>query len=106
MVIDRQRLAMVLWIVWATIVWNVVFDRVLVVAGREYVRSAFAAASGSGPYERIDDVMRPAVPRAFWAASAAAGVIVAIGFAAVRLAVRTERRTSPAGTPWAQPPTR
>jgi ABC-type Fe3+ transport system permease subunit len=106
MVIDRQRLAMVLWIVWAAIVWNVVFDRVLVVAGREYVRSAWAAAGGSGPYARIDDRMRPAVSRAFWAASAAAGVIVAIGCAAVRLAARTPQRVSPAGTPWAQPPTR
>jgi hypothetical protein len=106
MVIDRQRLAMLLWILWAAIVWNVVFDRVLVVAGREYVRSAWAAAGSSGPYERIDDAMRPAVPRAFWAASAAAGVIAAIGFAAVRLAVRTPRPISPAGTPWAPPPTR
>ncbi len=106
MAIDRPRLATALWIVWAAIVWNVVFDRVLVVAGREYVRSARAAAGGSGAYERIDDVMRPAVPRAFWAASTAAGVIVAIGFAAVRLAVRTPQGVSPAGTPWARPPTR
>jgi len=106
MAIDRPRLATALWIVWAAIVWNVVFDRVLVVAGREYVRSAWAAAEGSGPYARIDDVMRPAVPRAFWAASAAAGVIVAIGVVAVRLAARTPPRVSPAGTPWAPPPTR
>ena len=106
MAIDRRRLATALWIVWAAIVWNVVFDRVLVVAGRQYVRSARAAAGGSGPYARIDDAMRPAVSRAFWTASASAGVIVAIGFAAVRLAPRTPRQMSPAGTPWAPPPTR
>ena len=76
------------WIVWAVIVWNVVFDRVLVEAGREYVRRAWTAAAGSGPYARIDDQMRPAVSRAFWAASASAGVIVAIGCAAIRLAAR------------------
>ena len=106
MAIDRQRLALVLWMVWAAIVWNVVFDRVIVVAGREYVRSAWAAAGGSGPYERIDDVMRPAVRRGFWAASAAAGVIVAVGLAAIRLAARPPQQVSPAGTPWAPPPTR
>jgi hypothetical protein len=106
MAIDRPRLATALWIVWAVIVWNVVFDRVLVVAGREYVRSARAAAGGSGPYARIDDQMRPAVSRAFWAATTAGGVIVAIGIAAVRLAARTPPRVLPAGAPWAQPPTR
>ena len=80
---------MALWILWAAIVWNVVFDRVLVVAGREYVYSASAAARGSGPYARIDEQMSPAVPCAFWAATAAAGVIVAIGWAAVRLGARS-----------------
>jgi ABC-type Fe3+ transport system permease subunit len=88
MVMNRRRLAAALWIVWAVIVWNVVFDRVLVEAGREYVRSALAAADGSGPYARIDDRMRPALSRALGAASAAAGVIVVVGLVAFRLAAR------------------
>ena len=88
MVLNRRRLAAALWIVWAVIVWNVVFDRVLVEAGREYVRSALAAADGSGPYARIDDRMRPALSRALGAASAAAGVIVVVGLVALRLAAR------------------
>ena len=106
MAIDRPRLATALWIVCAVIVWNVVFDRVLVVAGREYVRSARAAAAGSGPYARIDDQMRPAASRACWTASAAAGVIVTIGIAAVRLAARRPPLVSSAEAPWAEPPTR
>jgi hypothetical protein len=88
---DRRRLAVALWIVWAVVVWNVVFDRVLVEAGREYVRTAMAAAAGHGPYARIDDAMRPAVPRAVALASAAAGVIVAVGLVAFR---RVGRPTS------------
>ena len=94
MAINRPRLAVTLWIVFAVVVWNVVFDRVLVVAGREYVRCATAAANGSGTYARIDDVMRPAVPRALGAASAAAGVIVLVGLVAVRLAARRATSTA------------
>jgi hypothetical protein len=93
MVINRPRLAVALWIVWAVIVWNVVFDRVLVEAGREYVRRALAAADGFGPYARIDDWMRPALPVALGAASAAAGVIVIVGLVAVRLAARRATST-------------
>jgi hypothetical protein len=87
-VINRPRLALVLWIVWAVVVWNVVFDRVLVNAGREYVRRAQAAATGLGPYARIDDSMRPALIRALGAGSAAAGVIILVGLVAIRLAAR------------------
>jgi hypothetical protein len=93
MVMNRPRLALVLWLVWAAIVWNVVFDHVIVEAGREYVRSALTAAAGSGPYARIDDRMRPALPRALRAASAAAGVIILVGLVAVRLAARRGRGT-------------
>ena len=88
MVINRPRLAAALWIVWAVVVWNVVFDRVLVNAGREYVRRAQAAANGLGPYARIEDSMRPALIRALGAGSAAAGVIILVGLVAIRLAAR------------------
>jgi hypothetical protein len=86
--VNRRKLAVALWIVWAVVVWNVVFDRVLIEAGRAYVRTAMAAAAGSGPYARIDDAMRPAVPRALALASVAAGVILAVGFLAFRRAAR------------------
>jgi ABC-type Fe3+ transport system permease subunit len=85
---NRKRLAVALWIVWAIVVWNVVFDRVLVEAGRDYVRTAMAAASGPGPYTRIDDRMRPALTQALVAASAAAVAIVLVGLVAIRLAAR------------------
>jgi hypothetical protein len=86
--VNRKKLAVGLWIVWALVVWNVVFDRVLVEAGREYVGTAMAAAAGHGPYARIDDAMRPAVPRAVALASAAAGVIAVVGLVAFRRAGR------------------
>lgn len=86
-----MRVAAALWIAWAIVVWNVVFDQVIVLAGRRYIVAAVAAAQGSGPYARIDDWMHPAVTRGFWLATAAAGVILLIGFAGVALAGRQPR---------------
>ena len=85
------RLAVVLWIAWAVVVWNVVFDHVTIMAGRHYVYAAFAAAETGGSYLRIGDWMRPAVARAFWTATIAAGTIVVVGFVAVRLVARAAR---------------
>ena len=95
MEMNRSRLAIVLWLVWAIVVWNVVFDRVLVNAGRDYVRSAMAAANGSGPYARIDDRMLPALTQALMAASVAAVVIVLVGLLAIRLAMRRATSAEP-----------
>ena len=77
-----------MWIAWAIIVWNVVFDHVIVVAGRQYLTAADIAAQSSGPYARIDDWMRPAATRALWTATAAGVAILVIGLVSVRLAVR------------------
>jgi predicted secreted protein len=72
------RMAVALWIAWAVIVWNVVFDHVIVVAGRQFIAAAGEAAQGAGPYARMDDLMQPAVTRAFWTATAAAAVLLVI----------------------------
>ena len=84
------RLARVLWIAWAIVVWNLVFDRVIVVAGRRYVAAA-ARAAASDPSARplsMDDWMEPAVTRGLWMATAAGGAILVTGLAAVSLGVR------------------
>lgn len=73
-----RRIAVALWIAWAVIVWNVVFDHVIVVAGRQFITAAGRAAAGAGPYARMDDWMRPAVTRAFWTATASAAVILVV----------------------------
>jgi hypothetical protein len=78
------RIAKALWIVWAIVVWNVVFDHVIVVAGRAYLTAAIGAAHGTGPYARMDDWMRPAIARGLWTATAASLVILLVGFAAIR----------------------
>src|SRR5438046_2222252 len=81
-------IARVLWVAWAVLAWNVVFDHVIVVAGRQYIHAAGLAEKSGGPYARMDDWMRPAVTRAFWTATLAAAAILAIGLVLVRAAAR------------------
>lgn len=98
--VAAARLARALWIAWAIVVWNVVFDRVIVVAGRSYVAASYRAAAAD-PTARplnMDDWMQPAVARGLWLATAAAAVILAIGLTSVSFAVR-RRPTAYAGPP-------
>jgi hypothetical protein len=83
------RLARMLWLAWAVIVWNVVFDHVIVVAGRNYILAASLAVARSARFARMDEWMRPAVTRGFWIASAAAAAIAVAGLASIHFAVRT-----------------
>jgi hypothetical protein len=91
--INRPRLAAWLWVVWAFVVWNLVFDRVIIDAGRGYVRLAVAASEGSGPYLKIEDTMRPARSRALRLATASATVILVVGFVALRRARKGAARS-------------
>ena len=81
-----ERIAKALWIAWAIAVWNVVFDYVIVAAGREYLAAAILAARAAGPYARMDDWMGPAVTRALWTATALSAAILTIGLTAIRAA--------------------
>ena len=85
------RWALGFWIAFAAVVWNVVFDHTIEVAGRAYLGAAALAAHAAGPFARIDDWMRPAVPAGLWNASAAALVILAIGLGGVLCASRLTR---------------
>jgi hypothetical protein len=84
---------MVLWTVFAVVVWNVVFDRVVVLAGREFVYAAYVAAASHQPYLRIDAWMRPAVVRGVRLATCVAAVVLAVGGAAIAVALRREVAT-------------
>src|SRR5512135_2322513 len=89
---SARRLAILLWIALAVIVWNVVFDHVIVVAGREYLAAAVIAADHGGPYARAEEWMKPAATRGFWIASAVSAAILVVGLAAIRLASRAPRK--------------
>jgi hypothetical protein len=100
-----SRIALLLWLAWAIIVWNVVFDHVIVVAGREYIAAAQAHAMSHDParltdgvagspgtnpsgYENMDSWMRPAVARGLWIATSCSAAILCAGYLLVRVAAR------------------
>ncbi len=93
------RIARVLIVAWAVIVWNVVFDHVIVVAGRNYIAAARTAAAprpgsgqaSAGPFANMDDWMKPAVSRGVWIATAAGGAILVTGLALVHRMARVSR---------------
>jgi hypothetical protein len=88
------RLAVALWIAFAIVAWNVVFDRVIVVGARDYLAAVRQAAPDPGAALLISDWMQPAIQRAFWSANAVGGGIALIGLAAVALAIRAQSSTS------------
>jgi hypothetical protein len=89
---SRRRVAVVLWLVLAFLVWNVVFDRILVLAGRRYSYAAAVAARQADAYVRIDDWMRPAVAHGVRVASLAGLAVAVVGLAAIAVASRFDQR--------------
>ena len=77
--------------VWAVLLWNVVFDHVIVVAGRAYIRAAGTAVARGLPYVRMDDFMRPAVARGLWIATASAAFVLLVGLTSVAVATAGDR---------------
>lgn len=89
MALRTARTARLLWIVFAFVAWNVVFDRILVLEGRRYVYAAAAAARESRPYVLVEPWMRAAERRALWTAGAVGGGILVVGWSAVAFAERS-----------------
>src|SRR5262245_50259746 len=85
--VNATRTAGLLWIVFAFVAWNVIFDRVLVLPGRQYVYSA-ALASREATYLYARDWMGRAVTRGTWTPSAGATAILASGLNPIALARR------------------
>lgn len=86
------RLAVALWVILAAVVWNVVFDRMVVLAGRRYVYAAALADQQHGHRPRAEDWMRPAVAHGVRTASLVSGGLLAVGLTAVALAARQDRK--------------
>jgi hypothetical protein len=100
------RLAVILWLLFAFAVWNVIFDRTLVLAGRRYVWAATVAAQQGGPFLRIDDWMRPAIASGVRVASAVSGAIVVLSMAAIYAAQRRDRTAAREESRWPASSTR
>jgi len=91
-VLRSPRVAAGLWLVLAFSVWNVVFDRILVLAGRRYSYAAAMAVREGRAYVRIDDWMRPAIAHGLRVATVAGLAVAVSGLIAVAIASRVDRR--------------
>jgi hypothetical protein len=93
----RPGLAAALWLVLAVLVWNDVFDAVIINAARDYLNRKALFLSGSGGDVTVFGAMRPAAARGAWLASAWAAPIVAVGLAGTWYGSRRVRRTAVPG---------
>ncbi len=91
---SRRRLALALWIVLAVVVWNVVFDQVIVRAGRLFLAAAAGAANDGREYVLAGPWMQSAARDAFGIATAAAVAILLLAWLGLRFASRSERNRS------------
>ena len=91
-ILRSPRVAAALWLVLAFCVWNVIFDRILVLAGRRYSNAAATAVRDGRGYVRIDDWMRPAIAHGVRVATTAGVAIAVFGLIAVALASRVDQR--------------
>lgn len=85
--------AVVLWLVFAFLVWNVIFDRLIVLAGRRYSHDATVYFRSTGKYLLIDEVMRPAIRNGVLVASLTAGAIAVVALLIIRFAAARDART-------------
>ena len=83
-----QRIAVGIWIVVGTALWNGVFEMMVVRGVKEYLFRAALYEAGRGPLTPIPQVMDPAVYNATWVATLWASIVVLAGMLTVRLAGR------------------
>ena len=91
----QVQVALALWIAFAFVAWNALFDYLVVRAGRDYLHAAAIADRQGRPHLLIAEWMRPAVRRAFVCASLLGTVILCCGAVGVFLASRRHSRRSP-----------
>jgi hypothetical protein len=96
----RRRALLLAWATLVVVVWNVVFDWVVIEAGRDYLTQQALHQRGGGPAVTIPGVMRPGIVRGFWFATLAAAGAAAVGALLFWAAGWRQRRADrdPAGT--------
>jgi hypothetical protein len=81
----KRRTVVLLWLVFAFVTWNVVFDREVAVAGLAFTRDQVVRYQQGQPVTSIDEGFSPHVRAAALRASGWAGAVLALGVAVMRL---------------------
>ena len=92
-----RRAALLAWTACAVVVWNVVFDAIVIRSGREYLTLQALHQQGKGPAVTIRSVMDPGVARAARTATASGALVGAAGCLAAWLAARPRAGRSAGG---------
>ena len=86
--IVARRAAVVLWLVFGFVMWNVVFDATVIQGGRDYLARQSLHNQGKGPGATIHGVMDEAAARGARRATAIGGAVCAAGLTLVWVASR------------------
>jgi hypothetical protein len=81
----RQRLAIILWVVLAVVVWNGLYDLRITLGVRDYLMKEALHAAGRGPTVVMADAMHDTVKDAVLVASLWATIILLAGLGTIRL---------------------
>jgi hypothetical protein len=82
----RVRLAVVLWLLFVFVTWNVVFDRAVADAGLQFTRDQILSYQQGASFDSIAAGFSPHVGRAALKASFYAGIVLACGGLVLRRA--------------------
>jgi hypothetical protein len=80
----RVRLAVVLWLIFVFVTWNVVFDRAVADAGLQFTRDQILSYQQGASVDSIAAGFTPHLRRAALKASVYAGIVLACGGLALR----------------------
>jgi len=81
----RERLAVMLWLILAVLVWNGLYDLLLARSTQNYLFKQAIHLAGLGPGVDLTDAMDVAVRDAIWISTLWASVLVLAGMMTVRL---------------------
>jgi hypothetical protein len=81
----RQRIAVIMWVAIAVVVWNGLYDLRITLGVRDYLMKAALHDAGRGPAVMMSDAMRETVRDAVLVASLWGTIILLAGLGTVRL---------------------
>ncbi len=87
----HRRVVIALWLVFAVVAWNVIFDRLVWTAATDFTRDQVVRYQAGTPVTSIHDGFSPRVRIAAWQASLWTLPIVVAGVAAVLISFRRVR---------------
>ena len=90
--VPKVPAVLILWVVFAVVVWNVVFDRRVYEASLTFTQQQIQASQVGQPVTSIEAGFRPQVRRAALEASAWGGSVLAAGFVLTMVLNRQQHR--------------